>query len=662
MLITDERLFCEEIRTDIPELANIGEIFKTKGLACAEKQLADYLRKTARVEEYFQLTYNQSPQKLWAGEDIFAAAERFMAGELTSCGRTYQFPNGVVDWEYNPTYNEYPEWTWQLSRHPEWICLAKCYRDTGDEKYTKGFLYFLMSWCEQAICPENISGYDTNCWRTIEAGLRMCKSWHYAFHAFIRSPEFHDHAITTFIKSIWEHGYRLRNFNTAANWLLLEMAGLSQLGIFYPVLKKAEEWKEYGLNRLTEELVNQIYPDSFQFELTTGYQGVLIASYMYVLETTRGMRVSRPKALQDNLERAYEMYVKLCQPDGRTPDINDGGRTDVKYYTAQGARYFPYRQDFQYFATDGAEGKLPDYKSIALPYAGMAVMRTGWSKDDMWFFMESAPFGKSHQHEDKLNVLMYAYGHEVLKDPGNYDYDSSQMRKFIRDTRSHNCAMVDDCSQNRRGKYVWHPEDIKKFSNLKWSFSEDVDVAEGCYDEGYGPEYIPAIHTRKAVFFKKGLHGSAPFAILFDRLTAAEAHKYALSFQMNVEPYSVSGNMFTQDYGDGVTMHLISADTPEVVIAQKEPYWMGWRPKFGATSEAHEHYHAPCVRYVADGQANYRYVTVLYPSNSGAPAIREVIASHDVKNTEATLVFANGEKVVVHEEDYPTQDAVQHGC
>ena len=32
MLITDEQLFCEELRTDIPELANIGETCKVKGL------------------------------------------------------------------------------------------------------------------------------------------------------------------------------------------------------------------------------------------------------------------------------------------------------------------------------------------------------------------------------------------------------------------------------------------------------------------------------------------------------------------------------------------------------------------------------------------------------------------------------------------------------
>ena len=32
MLITDEQLFCEELRTDIPELANIGETCKVIGL------------------------------------------------------------------------------------------------------------------------------------------------------------------------------------------------------------------------------------------------------------------------------------------------------------------------------------------------------------------------------------------------------------------------------------------------------------------------------------------------------------------------------------------------------------------------------------------------------------------------------------------------------
>ena len=193
-----------------------------------------------------------------------------------------------------------------------------------------------------------------------------------------------------------------------------------------------------------------------------------------------------PESIVKNLERGYEMYIKLRRPNGTTPSLNDGSEASDRNWSHKAYQFFPQRQDFRYFATGGAEGVLPEYTSVAMPYAGMASMRTGWGKNDMWFFFESAPFGRGHQHEDKLNVLMFAYGKDVLKDSGNYAYDSSNMRKFVLDTRSHNCAMVDNRSQCRRPKYKWEDEDIKKRSDLKWQFTQDWDTAEGVYNEGCG--------------------------------------------------------------------------------------------------------------------------------------------------------------------------------
>ena len=282
----------------------------------------------------------------------------------------------------------------------------------------------------------------------------------------------------------------------------------------------------------------------------------------------------------------------------------------------------------------------------------MAVMRTDWSKDAVWAFMESAPFGKGHQHEDKLNVLMYAYGKDVLRDPGNYAYDSSEMRKFILDTRSHNCAMVDDRSQARRKKYNWQPELIKKRSDLKWKFTKETDVAEGIYNEGYGSELIDVTHKRKMIFFKKGLGKSLPFALVIDRFIPSDGkeHKYAVSYQMNTQPYVVENGVYTADFGDGVTMSVIGSRLPEIVVAQKEPYWMGWRPV--RCAEEHEHNPAPCLRYVKSG-AQTRIVTALYPSNNGECAISKIEISDDFASEEIKVIFRDGSETVVKESDYP---------
>jgi hypothetical protein len=317
-----------------------------------------------------------------------------------------------------------------------------------------------------------------------------------------------------------------------------------------------------------------------------------------------------------------------------------------------GMRYFSDNPRIRYFATEGKEGELPDYTSVALPYAGQAYMRTGWEKDAVWCFMDAGPFGKAHQHEDKLNVLMFAYGKFVLNDSGNYAYDNSAMRRFILSSYSHNVGLVDDLGQNRRSGYKWLPEMIEQRSDMKWAFTGAIDTAEGVYNEGYGENKIPVTHTRKTVFFKQGLEGSLPFTVVIDRYVSGDEkeHKYATSYQMDTQPYEVNGKTYTADFGGGVTMSVIGSVAPEVIVAQKEPYFIGWRKRGGADSEEFEHYHAPCLQYVANGKEK-RMVTVLYPSNNGEVAISNVTASECVNDTEIKLTV-NGKEVVIDENDY----------
>ena len=123
-----------------------------------------------------------------------------------------------------------------------------------------------------------------------------------------------------------------------------------------------------------------------------------------------------------------------------------------------------------------------------MPWSGFAALRTGWGQDDTWALMDAAPFGRAHQHEDKLSVLLYTNGKFLLTEGGNYAYDESEMRNYVLSTRSHNTVRVDGQDQNRRKTYAWKEEDIKKKSNLEWNFSKKWDYAKSAYDEGYGED------------------------------------------------------------------------------------------------------------------------------------------------------------------------------
>ena len=658
MLISDERFFCAELDEGVEGLHGIGETYRKKGLAAAEKRLADHIRSILRPDDYLKTPrYDWDSEWVFRGKPMMEAAEDILNGIMCSAGGTFTFPDAKIQWESNPTYNQYKEWTWQLSRHHQWRCLGWCYRENGDERYAKLFAEHLMSWCEQTECPENERGGATNCWRTIEAGIRMRKNWHYAIHCFYRSPYVTDHVLTTFMKSVWEHGYRLSTAFTSGNWLIMEMVGLAHIAILYPVFVKNAGWRSLAIRKLSEELDVQIYPDGFQYELSTNYHDVIIHNYDMLLHTAAIMGERLPDEFVRKLEPLFELDIKIVCPDGRYPDLNDGGRGRVKEWCTMGMRYFPDNPRIRYFATDGEEGSLPEYTDVALPYAGQAYMRTGWGANDVWFFMDAGPLGKAHHHEDKLNVLAFAYGKEVLPDSGNYAYDTSDMRRFVLSTYSHNCGLVDGMGQNRKGRFVWKPEMSSLRSDMKWRFSDEVSAVEGVYNEGFGAEFIPVTHKRKAIFFKKGVGGSLPFSLVIDRFISEDGalHEFAASYQMTNAPYAVDGKIYTADHGNGVTMSVIGSVEPTVKIAQKEPYFIGWRKRPGANSKDFEHYPAPCLQFVGNG-TSARVVTALYPSNNGKVAIKEIMTTDSIDDTKIVLVFDDGSVVVVDENDYPCYD------
>ncbi len=642
---TDAELFCSLLDTTYEGLENINKTFYDKGPEAAEAQLGAFVRSFMKPEKYFKA----SPYKK-ADEKTFKSAEEVLTGVLTSVGKPHKFPDTKsVDWESNYA-NGYPEWTWQLNRHTDWATLAKCYNEKHDERYANAFAEMFLSWYESAPCPLSVTGGATKCWRSIEAGIRVTNCWQYVFHTFYKSEAVTDHIITCFMKSLCDHAYRLKGFNTSGNWLLMEMAGLAHISMLYPFLSRSKEWMNYATERMLSTFDEQMYPDGFQFELSTGYHGTVVENYRWLINMANAMDYPLPKGFVDKCKPMYDMYMKLCMPDWRVPALNDGYRAGMGWLT-EAVNYYPDDEQIKWFATFGKAGKKPEHLSDALPYSGMAMMRTGREEDSIALFMESAPFGFGHQHEDKLNVLMFAYGKEVMPDPGNYDYDSSDMRKFVLSTRSHNCALVDDMDQNRAKTYVRGSDPIDARSNMKWAFTGAIDAVEGEYDQGYGPELLKVSHKRKVVFYKQGLSGSLPFALVIDRFISGDdaEHKYAVSYQMDTQPYEVKGNIFTNDFGDGVTMNIIGCTEPEIRIAQNEPYYIGWRPNRGGYDRFKEHFPAPNIQFVGVGKEK-RIVSALYPSNNGKVLLKRIEISDDFADTKIKLVFDGGE-ITVDEND-----------
>ncbi len=618
MIITEKQFYLEELDYNIPELARVKELYLAGDTVGAEAAFAGFFRKSLNAEHYFAMDGAAAAEKSKADRDSkIEYADRICRGIVRSCKFEYDY-GGEIDWNFNGAPDGYREWLWQLNRHSIFRQIAYAYLETGDEKYADAFNRHMTGWIAQAECPQWPVPYKSTAvptWRTISAGIRMLGNWQYALHAFKNSPSIPDRTWVLIAMSIWEHGQLLMNSPTALNWLDIEMSGLHALSTIHRFYRLSDTWRNFAIDTMARELTTQIYDDGFQCELTTGYQHVVIVTYggIYRLARHYGMPVS--DEYYKGFRKLFTMYPKLMRPDGRTPCTNDGENVSISDRMREALGYYPDDPEF----TKILEGRVGEVypRDVVMPYSGMITMRTGWGEDDVWLFFESAPFGAGHQHDDKLNIDLFAYGKNLIDVMGKFAYDGSQMRRLCVRTRGHNTGLVDGKGQNARPTHTkWSPEQVHIKSDLEVNITEDTVVAYGKYNRGYGDELIDVTHERKVVFFRHGLGGSKPFFVLLDTFTAGddENHKYELSFLLYDMPLTLRGRRATVDAGDGVTLEIVTHATLATTTAAYYPEYMGFRPSEDRLAE--EHIPAPVVSIYDYGKTCH-LATILYPTPDG---------------------------------------------
>jgi hypothetical protein len=325
---------------------------------------------------------------------------------------------------------------------------------------------------------------------------------------------------------------------------------------------------------------------------------------------------------------------------------------DVAWRLRDALPFYPHREDWKWFATDGKEGKKPDYTSYSFPYAGAIIMRSGWEKNDLWAYMDPGPIGYGHQHEDCLNVLLDAYGKVMLTEAGTYAYDNSEMRKYGLSTRGHNTVLLNGKEQKELIGFDRLKIDLKKPADRTFVTNDSYDMGEGVFNKGYGEDKENMTHRRKLIFVKNGeKYGLKPFFIVVDRFTAEDnaARKYEQMWHTEAIEYSQDKAIAQCDFGDGVGMTLASNDGEFVNMrGQYEPYYQGWFKILPCGPHEHRPIHTPVL--VGEFEGKKRVVTVLYPYENENGFV-SVEASTDFDANDITLVTKNGE-FVLDERDF----------
>lgn len=656
MRLSERDFFLDKLDTSIKEIKNAADLYESGDADGAYKTFVSYMKNSLRPELKLQMPAPTFREQYEYDDETWT--EMILEGYVGPVGYIYQFPEGKIKWDFNAMPNGYVEWVFHLQYHGELVFLGNAYRKSGDEKYARRAAEIVSSWIEQVECPEK---GNVPCYRTLETGQRLWGTWPYFIHVFAKSPEFSDELWTKIFISVWEQTDHLRRSFANRNWLITELRGILSSAVLYPFFKDADLWYDHAIRRFISELSVQVYPDGVATDRSFSYQEHVVAGFCFAIDLLNIYGKTVPDELCVGVLKMCKMYCLMSRPDFMLPEPNDCHPTCCTDMAKIGLKYFPDDSELKYFASERKEGVSPAETSQLLPYSGFAALRSDWTKDAMWLFMDGggADYNSGwHVHESCLSIELYAYGTPMLTDPGFFHYDTSKMREYILATRSHNTGLVDGMGQLCFAKNnVYGFIDSSKLGRLTHARRGDLEVLEGYYDFGYGTNFRAdkwkngeirdvsgdayARHTRKVIFIRSGLGEAKPFFIMLDSFetTDEKEHLYEISFQLDEVKAEPSEKSVKVTYSSGATLLMISTLEPKIILGQTEPELAGWK----AELDHHKnHRPAPLVTFEQSGK-NALFATVLYPSpSSETPEI--VIKGYNEK--EITLLV-NGKECTV---------------
>jgi len=635
-----------------PDLRKVKEAAAAEDQEATIKELAAYLRERKRP------VWDGLPPGPRNTKVADAAVEGRVVGGLVAV--EHQFPAGNINWLFNPTENNpdvafNPEWQWQLNRMNIWWDLCRAYVATKDETYARAFVSQMTDWVAECPVPRTVMNGSPSAWRTIEAGLRTTYSWPDAWFTFLDSPSFTDAALVTMLGSFLDHARYLRANPTIGNWLAMEMAGLYSTGALFPEFKESSAWRDFSARTMAAEADKQFLPDGGQVELTPGYHNATIDNVLRIADVAfrTGRQAELPPGYISSMAKAYDFSLTLMTPDRNVPRFNDSWPVPAQRIYTQAVKFFPERQDFQWALDPSGAGKPPAFTSRFLDWSGFAVMRSGWSPTANYLVFDVGPLGFAHVHQDKLNIVLWAHGRELLLDSGGASYERSKWRTWSLSTAAHNCVMVDGLGQDVPEAYpmekrLTDPASVAQEPiNAHWVSTPVFDYARGVFDQGFGPSRLRlATHQREVLFLKPDLY------VVADRLTPNDEKEHTYQARWHLLSTSTlrdkkTGQVVTTDpalANLAIVPLLTQGLSVEAVSAQEEPEILGWNTRKDMTPPR-----LPCttVLHTRKGKGEQRFLTLLLPLKPDQPSpVRRV----EKQGADTSVEFKDGRKFLISTE------------
>lgn len=481
--------------------------------------------------------------------------------------------NGLLDWNYTP--NGSYHWTNPFNRHFHLGILMQAWQETGNPAYARRVNADFRDWI--LTRPYGGKAYkpnesDEHQWSLLETGTR-CDAWSKVFYGMYAALD--DDVKIMILSSVPDHLHCVRHFHSkGGNHLAIEIRGLATMAGAFREFRESKLILDYAAEVMTASLMDQVYPDGVQKELTAHYHGVAYRAFAAFAAVYEGIGQPLPQPFLDRVALMLDYTAYAQRPNGCGPMNNDSDLVFIRKNTLA-VQNAAGRDDWKYINSNGKEGNPPEKKSVFYPWAGQAIMRSGWDESAHWSFFDVGPWGIGHKHADKLHLSITAYGRDLLVDAGRYTYDGYNggpefpWRDYFITSISHNVVLIDGAGQNPKVSKVDKP--------LENAFvtTPDYDFCRGTYNEPYKGIDDNISHTRAVLY----LRDRCWFVV--DRLQSAKPHQ--VQFLWHYHPDCMveldGSSVISTDIGKAnlrITPVFSNVWKTDLKRGQEDPVIQGW--------------------------------------------------------------------------------------
>jgi hypothetical protein len=437
-------------------------------------------------------------------------AEPMMRHEIRGWGAVTHQHGDVVDFNFDYGRSGkygFHYWGWSAP-------LLAAYHATGDAKYLAEFDRLFNSWYEQRDTVQGaIRGLDV-IWYELGLGLRNRRFLHYYTCEFPDRPvETHQRMLKTVLGAArWLYELQRRGYRDG-NWQIMGSYGLVDIAVRVPEFRESPQWREIGVQRLVEHMERDFFDDGCHSERApSSYMGIAYRDPRNLMALLRaaGVENESVRRFGTRLEKVLEWWMLAANPLGGLPALNDGGGRGLPVSDLRDGALLYGRPDFLYVAdrlgsaAGASEGQPPAVTSVHLEPSGVAVLRSGWQRDDNYLFINYGTHGGGHTHRAALDFELFGCGAPLALDAGiGRTYDDPLHGPWYTTAGAHNMLVVDGADVDKRAA---------RGRRVLWHTDARLDVFAATH-EGYAKSH-GLTHRRAVAFLKPDVF------VVFDSCTA----------------------------------------------------------------------------------------------------------------------------------------------